>query len=291
MSMRHIRRSLLITPGNRPERLASAAASAADGVVFDIEDGVAPADKPRARAEIATALARLDFGRRERIVRINAMTSVESEADLAALDWARVDALFVPKVEAPFELTRLAERIGAEERRLGRPGAVEIIATIETPRGLLRALEIADATERTSALFFGSGDYTTATGSAVSERTLAVPRAVIVAAAAAARIEAIDAAYFTSVKDVAATRADAMIARELGFAGKLVFHPDQIAVANEVFSPTGEEIERARLIIKGYAEAKAKGHGTAVVHGEFIAIDIALLAERILARAAVLGLA
>ena len=291
MSIRRIRRSLLITPGNRPERLARAAASAADGLVFDMEDGVAPADKTRARAEIAKALATLDFGRRERIVRINAMTSAESAADLAALDWSRIDALFVPKVEAPDELRRLAERIAAEERRLARPRHIEIIATIETPRGLFRALEITDATDRTSALFFGSGDYTTATGSEVTERARAVPRALIVAAAAAARIEAIDAAYFTSVRDVAATRADAAIARELGFAGKLVFHPDQIAVANEVFSPTRQEVERARRIVAGYAEAKAKGHGTAVVEGEFIAIDIALMAERVLARAAALGLA
>ncbi len=207
------------------------------------------------------------------------------------LDWSRVDALFVPKVEAPDELRRLADRIAAEERRLGRGSHVEIIATIETPRGLFRALEIADATERTSALFFGSGDYTTATGCEVTERTLAVPRALIVAAAAAARIEAIDAAYFTSVRDLAATRADAMVARALGYAGKLVFHPDQIAVANEVFSPSAAEIARARSIVAGYAEAKAKGHGTAVLGGEFIAIDIALMAERVLARAVALGLA
>jgi citrate lyase subunit beta/citryl-CoA lyase len=168
---------------------------------------------------------------------------------------------------------------------------VEIIATIETPRGLFNALAIAEATQRTTALFFGSGDYTVATGSAVTERTLAVPRALIVAAAAARRIEAIDAAYFVSVKDVVATREDARIARELGFSGKLVFHPSQIAVANEIFTPSPAEIERAHRIIAAYEAARARGQGTVYADGEFIAVDIALMAERVLARARQSGVA
>ena len=168
---------------------------------------------------------------------------------------------------------------------MARARPIDIVATIETPRGLLRALEIADASPRTSALFFGSGDYTAATGSAVTERTLAAPRAIIVAAAAAARLQAIDAAFFAAVKDADATRADAVIARELGFAGKLVFHPNQIAPANAVFSPSAAEIARAERIITAYAEATARGHGTAVVGGEFVAVDIFLMAERLLATA------
>src|SRR5690606_7437723 len=141
-----------------------------------------------------------------------------------------------------------------------------------------------------TALFFGSGDYTVATGSAVTERTLAVPRALVVAAAAARRIEAIDAAYFVSVKDVVATRDDARIARELGFSGKLVFHPSQIAVANAFFTPSTAEIERAHRIIAAYEAARARGQGTAYADGEFIAVDIALMAERVLARARQSGL-
>jgi citrate lyase subunit beta/citryl-CoA lyase len=189
-------------------------------------------------------------------------------------------------VERAEELENLAVWLdGAERRSPPRERAVEIIATIETPRGLFNALAIAEATSRTTALFFGSGDYTAATGSAVTERSLAVPRALIVAAAAARRIEAIDAAYFVSVKDAAATREDALIARELGFSGKLVFHPSQIAVANEVFTPSASEIDRARRIISAYEAARVEGRGTAYVDGEFIAVDIALMAERILARA------
>jgi citrate lyase beta subunit len=291
MHQSRLRRSLLITPGDRPERIAKAATLEADAVVLDLEDGVGPEQKPPARKAIREALATLDFGRRERSVRINAVGTPEHEADLATLDVSRVDSLFVPKVESAEQLERLSIWLDtAEQRHSPRARPVEIIATIETPRGLFNALAIAEATQRTTALFFGSGDYTAATGSAVTERTLAMPRTLIVAAAAARGIEAIDAAYFASVKDVIATREDARIARELGFSGKLVFHPSQISVANEIFTPSPAEIERAHRIIAAYEAARARGQGTAYVDGEFIAVDIAVMAERVLARARQAGL-
>ncbi|MFM9942300.1 MAG: HpcH/HpaI aldolase/citrate lyase family protein [Hyphomicrobiaceae bacterium] len=277
-----LRRSMLIVPGSRPERIAKAAALACDCVVMDIEDGVAPAQKPVARRAIADALGDLDFRGRERLVRINAVGTAEYAADLETLDVARIDALFVPKVDSGDQLRTLSRWLDAAEQAVTRDRPIDIVATIETPRGLLRALEIADASPRTSALFFGSGDYTVATGSAVTERALAFPRATIVAAAAAANLQAIDAAYFANVKDIAATRADAALARELGFCGKLLFHPDQIAPANEIFSPSPAEIARAERIIAGYQAAKARGDGTAIVDGEFIAVDIMLMAERVL---------
>jgi citrate lyase beta subunit len=292
MHQPRLRRSLLITPGDRPERIAKSAMLEADAVVLDLEDGVGPEQKPAARAAIREALTTLDFGRRERSVRVNAVGTPEHEADLAALDVNHIDSLFVPKAEAAEQLQRLSIWLDAAEQRYpARARPIEIIATIETPRGLFNALAIAEATQRTTALFFGSGDYTAATGSAVTERTLAVPRALIVAAAAARKIEAIDAAYFVSVKDVVATREDARIARELGFSGKLVFHPSQIAVANEIFTPSAAEIERAHRIIAAYEAARARGQGTAYADGEFIAVDIALMAERVLTRARQSGLA
>lgn len=286
-----LRRSLLIVPGNRPERIAKAAMLAADGIVMDIEDGVAPADKPAARRHIREALASVDFGRRERLVRVNAVGTAEHAADLAALDLAQIDALFVPKVESGDQLRTLTHWLEAAEASARRERPLEIVATIETPRGLFRALEIADASPRTTALFFGSGDYTAATGSAVTERALAVPRALIVAAATAAGMEAIDAAEFLDVKSAEAAARDAALGRELGFAGKLVFHPNQLAPVNAAFTPTREEIARAERIIAAYAEAEASGRGTAVVDGVFVAIDIKLMADRVLARAKAAGLA
>lgn len=277
-----LRRSMLIVPGSRPERIAKAVTLDCDCVVMDIEDGVAPAQKAAARRAIADALRDLDFGHRERLVRVNAVGTAEFAADLDALDIARIDALFVPKVESGDQLRTLGRWLDAVEPAVTRERPVDIVATIETPRGLLRALEIADASPRTSALFFGSGDYTVATGSAVTERSLAFARGMIVAAAGAAGLQAIDAAYFTNVKDAEATRADAVIAKELGFCGKLLFHPGQIEAANAVFTPSAADVARAERIIAGYQAAKARGDGTAVIDGEFIAVDIMLMAERVL---------
>jgi citrate lyase subunit beta/citryl-CoA lyase len=279
-----IRRTLLITPGNRPERIAKAATLAADGLVLDLEDGVAPADKPTARRCIGEVLAQLDFGRKERIVRLNACGTADQEQDLAALPVASIDALMVPKVERADDMAALARRLQAMEQAAGARQPVTIIASIETPRGLFAAAQIA-ASPRISALFFGSGDYSLATGSAVTERALAVPRALIVAAASMAGVQAIDAAYFGDVTDAAATEKDALIARELGFVGKLLFHPNQIAPCNRAFSPSAQEIAKARRIIAAYEAAVADGRGTAVVDGTFIAVDIALMAKRTLALA------
>jgi citrate lyase beta subunit len=174
-----LRRSMLITPGNRAERIAKALTLPADCIVMDIEDGVSPEQKSAARMVIASTLQTQDFGGREKLVRINAVGTAEYHADLASLEVLGIDALFVPKVESPDQLRELSRWLDAAEAKLNRAHQIEIIATIETPRGLLRALDIADASKRTTALFFGSGDYTAATGSAVTERTLAVPRALI----------------------------------------------------------------------------------------------------------------
>ena len=204
----------MLTPGNRAERIAKAAGLPIDGVAVDLEDGVGPDQKAAARAAMVTAFRTLDFGPRERIVRINAVGTEAFEADVQALPAALIDTVFVPKVEDGDQLRRLDEALEHAERDAGRTRPLDVIATIETPRGMLKALDIADAGRRTSALFFGSGDYSAATGQMVTERALAVPRATIVAAAAAAGLQAIDAAYFTAVKDADATRADARDGRQ-----------------------------------------------------------------------------
>lgn len=279
---------MLITPGDRSERLARAVTLPADSVVFDLEDGVGPAQKPAARACIADALRTLDFAGRERVVRTNAATTPDFKADLAALPLDNIDAIFLPKAENPSDVRTLAAWLDNYEPPRDRP--IDIVVSIETPRGLLQALAIAEVSPRASALFFGSGDYAMATGSAVTERSLAVPRALIVAAASAAGLQAIDAAYFVSVKDAEATRTDALLAKELGFCGKLLFHPNQIDVCNDVFSPSPAEIDRARAIVAAWEAAQKAGHGTAVADGQFIAVDIALMAERTLAIARQAGL-
>ena len=277
-----LRRSLLMTPGNRADRMRKAAGCGADGLVFDLEDGVPPAAKADARRCVAEALGAARSDDAERCVRINSLDSGFGAEDISALPLSLVDSIMVPKVESADALREVQRLLAA------RAGAwpPEMIVTLETPRGVLQALAIADACPLTTALFFGSGDYSAATGAAPTEAALRFPRSVLTAAAGAARIQAIDAAYFQDIRNAEATRADALVAREMGFAGKVVFHPEQVAVVNEVFSPTPEEIDRAKRIVAAYRESAARGHGTALAAGLFVAIDIAAPAESLLRRAA-----
>jgi citrate lyase beta subunit len=283
-----LRRSMLMTPGNRPDRLAKAASYGADCLVYDLEDSVPAAAKAAARRCVAQALEQAGSDGRERCVRINALGSGHGADDLAALPLARLDSLLLPKVESAAEVLDVQRRLLALGGDRGRTRPIELILTLETPRGVLQALAIADASSLTSALFFGSGDYSAATGAAVTPTSLLFARSTVAAAAGAAHLQAIDAAYFEDVRDAEGTRRDALAARELGFAGKVVFHPNQVAVANQVFSPSAAELERARRIVAVYEQALAQGRGTAFTDGVFVAIDIAGPAQRLLRRAALI---
>ena len=276
-----MRRSVIITPGHRPERLAKAVGLAADSLIFDLEDAVPPARKVEARAVVAQALTELSFGRRERAVRLNAIGSADFIADIAALPWARIDAVMLPKVERPQDLQQLDAALDA-----AAPGRdIAVIATLETPRGILNALQIADASPRLAAFFLGPGDYTMQTGGRITPRVLEFPRQMLVAAAGAVGAQALDAPYLADLRDVVATRQDAQAARELGFSGKVVFHPDQIAPVNDAFTPSTEEVAKAKRYIAAFQEAAAKGENLAYVDGTFIAMDLVPNMERIVALA------
>jgi citrate lyase beta subunit len=271
----------MITPGHRPERLAKAVGLAADSLIFDLEDAVPPARKVEARAVVAQALTELSFGRRERAVRLNAIGSADFIADMAALPWARIDAVMLPKVERAEDLQQLDAALDA-----AAPGRdIAVIATLETPRGILNALQIADASPRLAAFFLGPGDYTMQTGGRITPRVLEFPRQMLVAAAGAVGAQALDAPYLSDLRDVVATRQDAEAARELGFSGKVVFHPDQIAPVNDAFTPSAEEVAKAKRYIAAFQEAAAKGENLAYVDGTFIAMDLVPNMERIVALA------
>ena len=276
-----MRRSVMITPGHRPERLAKAVSLPADSLIFDLEDAVPPARKPEARAVVAQALTELSFGHRERAVRLNGIGSADFAADVAAMPWAEIDAVMLPKVERAEDLQKLDAAL--DQAAPGRE--IAVIATLETPRGILNALQIADASPRLAAFFLGPGDYTMQTGGRITPRVLEFPRQILVAAAGAVGAQALDAPYLADLRDVAATGQDAAAARELGFSGKVVFHPDQIAPVNEAFTPSVEEVAKARRYIAAFQEAAAKGENLAYVDGTFIAMDLVPNMERILALA------
>jgi citrate lyase beta subunit len=271
----------MITPGHRPERLAKAVGLAADSLIFDLEDAVPPARKAEARAVVARAVNELSFGRRERAVRLNAIGSADFRADMASLPWGQLDAVMLPKVERPADLQQLDAALD-----VAAPGQdIAVIATLETPRGILNALQIADASPRLAAFFLGPGDYTMQTGGRITPRVLEFPRQMLVAAAGAVGAQALDAPYLADLRDIAATREDAEAARELGFTGKVVFHPDQIAPVNDAFTPSADEVAQARRYIAAFQEASAKGENLAYIDGTFIAMDLVPNMERIVALA------
>jgi citrate lyase beta subunit len=273
-----LRRSMLMTPGNRPDRMRKAVTYGADALILDLEDSVPPPAKAQARDAVTLALRELRGCGRELCVRINTLASGFGEDDLRSLPLALLDSIMVPKVESAAQLHELDDLLQSLEHAQDVQRPRELIALLETPRGILQALPIAEACTRTTALFFGSGDYTAATGAAISPTSLLFARSAIAAAAGAVGIQAL--------RNAEAMRVDALAARELGFAGKVVFHPAQVAVANETFSPTPAELQRAERLVAAYRHALAQGHGTALADGVFVAIDLVAPAERLLRRAA-----
>lgn len=280
---RRPRRSMLLMPGSSTSKVTKAAGLPCDAIVVDLEDGVAPDAKALARTAVTDLLPTLDLGHRECVVRVNDARSPLLVEDLRAVVAAStmdiVDTVMLPKVADAGDVvfvSRLLELLGA-------PASLTVIALVETAAGVLNVDEIARA-PRVSGLFFGSGDYRLDTGIELTDAALAFPRARIATAAAAARIDAIDAAFFTALRDASATKQDALCAKEFGFTGKVVFHPNQIAPVNEAFTPSAAEVRRAEHIV---AEFERQAHlGVVEIDGEFVAVDIMRHYERILATAA-----
>jgi len=243
-------------------------------VIIDLEDGVSPARKGDARTAASAALA-FSFGPRERLLRINALASPWGEDDLAALRDARVlpDTVVIPKVDTPAQVLTVARAFDGK--------AVDLLPHIETARGLLNAAAIAACHPRVSGLFFGAGDYLVETGGQRTPQTLLHPRSVVVAAAAAAQVVAIDTPYFR-LGDLQGLEADATSAAELGFAGKAAIHPEQLPVLNRVFAPPPARVAWAERVI---ATADQAGAGVFVVDGEMADAMTVRIARRVLAAA------
>jgi citrate lyase beta subunit len=275
MAAVHLRRSLLFVPADQDARIRKAATLACDGVIVDLEDGVAPAQKAEARAGMAVALRDVAFGARERLVRINPLDSPWGRDDLAALLAADAlpDTVVVPKINRPEDVLEIVRALD------GVP--VGVLPHIETARSLLAAPAIAACHPRVTGLFFGAGDYLVETGGHRTPQALLYPRSVIAVAAAAARVVAIDTPYFR-LRDLGGLERDAAAAADLGYAGKAAIHPEQVAVINRVFTPAAERVAWARRVL---AHAEETGAGAFVVDGEMADAMTLKIARRVLAAA------
>lgn len=290
--MGFLRRSLLFLPGDNPRFLTKALDGPADAVILDIEDAVAPHQKPAARLAVAEALRTADFGGKERLVRINALSTPYGREDVEAVVPARPHTLVVPKAEGIRGVQELDDLVTGVEKANGLPvGEVEFLLLIETPLGVINAESIALASHRVTGLSFGSGDYSLSTRCILTDEEweLLYPRTRTLLAARAAGVKAIDLVW-PKVKDLEGLEKSARRARVLGYDGKALIHPDHIPVANRVFSPSPEDIGRARRIIAAVAQAEAEGKGAATLDGQLIETPHAVMAQGVLDIASRAGL-
>lgn len=269
-------RSLLFVPADQEAKLRKATTLSCDGVIIDLEDGVVPARKLDARTGALKALRDLALAPRERLVRINALSTPWGRDDLTALRRAEIlpDIVVVPKVNGPEDVLEVA--------RVFEGTPVRVLPHVETARSVLAAAGIAVCHPAVGGLFFGAGDYLAETGGERTPQSLLYPRSTIATAAAAAGVVAIDTPWF-HLDDLAGLEADARAAAELGFAGKAAIHPKQIPVINRVFSPPAERVAWARRVL---AAAAQEGDGVWVVDGEMADAMTVRMARRILAAAA-----
>jgi citrate lyase subunit beta/citryl-CoA lyase len=288
-----VHRSWLFAPGNHPRRAEKVFQSGADAAILDLEDAVAVAEKPAARAPVAAALAR------QRncagYVRVNALSTPFARDDIAAMVVRGLDGLLLPKCESVAELEEAHALIGEQEARRGLPkGSVELLPMIESARALTCLDAIAGAARRTGRvkrLSFGAADLAFDLGMTVSddEAELDYVRHRLVVASRSAELEApVDTVWFR-LNDAAGFRARVDKSRRCGFFGKLLVHPDQVAVANEVFTPSQAEVERARKVVEAFGAAQAQGLAAIQVDGQMVDYPVVHRAQRTLAVAEAIG--
>jgi len=285
-------RSLMFVPAHRERMIQRAlglgefGASTLDVAILDLEDGVPAASKDEASRIVAEVLAHPSRRGPLRFVRIQRALSDGGEADLDAVVRAGLDGIVAPKVRRAEEIVWLADELEARERRTAvAPGTIRIIASIESAAALVDAPRIAASSPRVIGLTFGSEDFALDLGLPTRREgeaadLLYARSATVVAAVAAGKI-ALDGIW-PDIRDAAGLRADSLRARRLGFSGKTLIHPDQIAVVNEVFSPTAGEVDEARRVVSAFEEALARGDGAVALDGRMLDAPVVDRARRVL---------
>lgn len=251
-------RSVLYIPGSKQRALEKAQTLEADAIIFDLEDAVSPDEKASARDTLAAALGSADYGSRARLVRINGFDTTWGEGDLAMLNAVDFDAVLLPKLEDTGTLDKTRDALGAN---------VKIWAMMETPLGILNAQALA-AHPNLQGFVMGTNDLAKdlrSQGRAALQTSLQM----CLLAARAYGLACVDGVY-NAFKDEEGLRSECIEGRDMGFDGKTLIHPAQLAIANEVFGPSEAALDLARRQIEAYEQAKASGQGVAVVDGKIV---------------------
>lgn len=284
-------RSLLFLPGNNPNMLINAGCLGADGVIFDLEDAVSPSEKDTARILVRNTMRYMDFGASKRVVRINGTDTDCWKADLEAILPEKPDLILLPKTSTVRDALAADAYMSDLEARLGwEKNTVGLLALIETALGVENAFQIATCSSRVRGLFLGAEDLTSDLQCKRTKqgREIEYARARLVMAARAAGVEVYDTP-FTDVNDDEGIMEDALVAKGFGFSGKASISPRHIAVINQVFSPTQEEIDYAYEVLDAIALAKKQGKGAIALRGKMIDAPIVARAERTIEAAKALG--
>ena len=254
-------RSVLYIPASRPRALEKAAGLGADAIIFDLEDAVAAPEKLAARASLVEVLARVDYGRRLRLVRINGFDTAWGRGDAAAFSGhGGVDGVLVPKVNRGADLDAVAQLMP------GKP----LWAMMETPLGVLNAAQIAGHGSL-QGMVMGTNDLAKDLGARVGPDRAALATGLgmcLLAARACGRL--IVDGVFNGFRDAEGLALECAQGRDMGFDGKTLIHPDQIATANRVFAPSESELDLARRQIAAFEAAQALGQGVAVLDGKIV---------------------
>ncbi len=276
------RRSVLYMPGANTRALEKARTLPADALIFDLEDAVAPEAKEAARTNVVLAAESKAYGKREIAIRCNGLGTPWGEADIEAIARSGADAILVPKVESATQVTHVVSLLDTA----GAPTGMAVWAMMETPKGFLRAEEIAGAHPRLGLFVMGTNDLVKDMRARHTPMRLPMITALGIGmlAARAHGLAILDGVY-NDIQDTAGFRAVCQQGLEMGFDGKTLIHPSQIEPCNEVFAPSAAELEMAGKIVAAFKAAQAEGKGVVTVDGRMIENLHVEQAERALALA------
>ncbi|MGH8786195.1 MAG: HpcH/HpaI aldolase/citrate lyase family protein [Cupriavidus necator] len=292
------RRVQLAVPGSNERMMAKAAASRADHVFLDLEDAVAPSEKPAARDKVIHALNTLDWSGKTRCVRINDLGTHYAHDDIIrVVEGARenLDVIMIPKVFKPADVYVVEVLLNQLEKKLGLRKSIGLELLIEETEALVNVDAIARSSDRLEAIILGMGDFSASQG--IDLRTIGTypgdlwhfARFKVTCAARAAGIDAIDGPY-GRLDDLEGYREQCKRALALGMVGKWALHPKQVDTALEVFTPAQADVDTARGMIAAYKEAEARGLGAANFNGELVDAATVRIYSNVLQRAEILGL-
>lgn len=261
------RRSVLYMPGSNARALEKAKTLPADALILDLEDAVAPDAKALAREQVCGAIKEGGYGNREMVIRINGFDTPWGDDDLKAACAAGPDAILIPKIDSGAMVQDAEARMIAA----GARDATAIWCMMETPRGILKAEEIAGATPRLAALVMGTSDLVKDVHAYHTPMRLPMLTSlgICILAARAEGLAVLDGVYL-DLQDTDGFEAGCTQGLELGFDGKTLIHPSQVGPANDVFAPDAAEVDFSRRVIVAFAEAEAEGKGVVVVDGRLV---------------------